>query len=81
MKSTNGRRQFQSPPSTKLPLQQNVPLTTNIGHNGTHVVMTFSQRIDNQMLTDGQCEAYILSLQNALKNLREYQAAQQGATP
>jgi hypothetical protein len=48
----------------------NGPVVTNIGHNGTHVLIVHNRKIDNYMMTEAEAELHITAVQNALNALR-----------
>ena len=56
--------------------QQAAPMQVRIdyGHNDTHVLVRFSQKIDLSILTIEQAEAMRASLGTAVESLRAHQA-------
>jgi hypothetical protein len=49
----------------------NMAVQTKIGHNGTHVLIVHSVKIDNYTMTEAEAELHITAVQNALAALRE----------
>jgi pyruvate/2-oxoacid:ferredoxin oxidoreductase beta subunit len=57
---------------------QEIPIKIQYGHDGTKVVMIFSQSINTNRMTEKEAEDMIAALQNALEKLREHKKAEIG---
>lgn len=69
-------RQFSNmprPPST--PTRGAADTVTNIqhGHNGSQIVVLFSQSLNNLALTVEQAQAFMAAMQNSIEKLAEHQ--------
>jgi len=52
----------------------NKPMTIQYGHNGTHVVMMYSVRLQNVTLTEEQVDDLIRNLQGCKEALAKHRA-------
>lgn len=66
------------PPSTPTCGAAEPSLNIQHGHNGSQVVVLFSQRVDNVALTVQQAKEFMAAMQNSLEKLAEHQ---KGKTP
>lgn len=57
---------------------QSVPIQIHYGHDGTHVLMQFSQPVQMNRMTLEQAEAMRGALGTVIQALRAYQAKQAG---
>lgn len=48
----------------------NMAVQTRIGHNGTHVLIVHSVKIDNYSMTEAEAELHITAVQTALDAMR-----------
>ena len=52
---------------------ESVPIRISYGHDGTHVVMQFSQPVQNNRMTVEQTRAMITALEGILQHLAAHQ--------
>jgi hypothetical protein len=62
-------------PIRRPQVQENIPVTTQHGHNGTHLVMIFSVPVENLTLSVAQADAMIAALQGVREQLVTHIAA------
>ena len=65
----NGIRSFSGHQSRPQPDRR---LEIKAGHNGTHVIVMFSLRVENLNLTEEEAESHIKALQASLEALRKH---------